>query len=64
MVPGYQLFVDLAVAGALTLTPVFAPFIFGKPFPRWLEVGMIAIGLILFGGVGYALLNGHWPFRG
>lgn len=63
-IPWYQALVDIALAAALLTIAIYSPFLLRNRLPRWVEIGMAAIGVILMGGVIYALLNGHWPFRG
>jgi hypothetical protein len=63
MVPWYEMAVDLTVAVVLLLTAVYSSLLLKKPMPRWLELGLAAIGIVLIGGVTFALMNGHWPFR-
>jgi hypothetical protein len=64
MVPAYQLSVDLLIAAGLALLAAWWP-LFGKErLPRWAELGLVGIALVLVGGVTFALTFGHWPFRG
>jgi hypothetical protein len=64
VVAAYQLLVHVAVATALLALAIYAPLMFKKGLPRWAEIGGVAIGATLAGGVIYALLTGHWPLRG
>ena len=64
MVPWYQLAVDMVLAAGLLTIAVYSPFLFNKRLPRWADISMAMIGVILMCGAIYALLNGHWPFRG
>ena len=64
MVPLHQILVDASIAAALLLLAIYSPLLLRKPLQRWAEVGLAIAGLILVGGIVYALSVGHWPFRG
>jgi hypothetical protein len=63
-VPLYQLAVDMTVAAALLFAAIYTPLLVGRRLPRWLEYGMGGLAVVLICGVVFALISGHWPFRG
>jgi len=62
-VPAYQLVVDIVIAAALLLGVCYLPLVLQRNPPRWLQFSAVAVALVLAGGVVFALLTGHWPFR-
>lgn len=63
-VPAYELAADIAVAAALLLAICYLPLVLKRRLPGWVQLGGVAIALVLAGGVVFAIITGHWPFRG
>ncbi len=64
MVPFYQIAAHVLAAALLLLAVIYWPFVSRRPIPHWAEATMLLVGVIALGGAIFAMMVGHWPFRG